>query len=78
MSNERLPAKPLKSDWGEAAKRAAQQGKSTQAARREATRRTVGVYERPPQRRGKLSFPLIVIMILALLISLVLSIRFLF
>jgi hypothetical protein len=42
-----------------------------------ATRRTFGVYERPAARSG-LSLPVIVIMILATLVSLVLSVRFLF
>ena len=77
MSDNRLPATALKSDWGEAAKRAARIGESTQTARREETRRTVGVYERPA-RRAKLSLPLLVILILVTLISLVLSVRFLF
>lgn len=76
MSNERLPATALKSDWGEAARRAARLGELEQTER-QTTRRTVGVYERPA-RRAKLSLPLIVILILVTLISIVLSIRFLF
>ncbi|HEV7904895.1 MAG TPA: hypothetical protein VGO96_13720 [Pyrinomonadaceae bacterium] len=48
------------------------------AASRAALGRAVGVYERPPQRRAKLSLPLLAILILASLISLVLSVRFLF
>ena len=77
MNDNRLPATALKSDWGEAAKRAARIGEPAQTARRAVTRRTVGVYERPA-RRAKLSLPLIVILILAALISIVLSVRFLF
>lgn len=77
MSDDRLPATALKSDWGEAAKRAARVGEVTPTTGRAATQRTVGVYERPA-RRAKLSLPLLVILILVTLISLVLSVRFLF
>lgn len=79
MNDDKLPATGFKSIWGEAAQRAARAGEAAQTQRHEATtmRRTVGVYERPA-RRGKLSLPLIVILILATLISLVLSARFLF
>lgn len=79
MSEDRLPATALESDWGEAARRAVrQQGEPVQHGRQTAkTTRTVGVYERPA-RRTKLSLPVIVIMILATLISVILSVRFLF
>ncbi|HLL70061.1 MAG TPA: hypothetical protein VK363_01435 [Pyrinomonadaceae bacterium] len=80
MSEDRIPATALQSNWGEAARRAARQGETDQNGRRPAattTTRTVGVYERPA-RRAKFSLPVIVIMILATLISLVLSARFLF
>lgn len=42
-----------------------------------ATRRTVGVYERPA-RRTKLSLPLVIILILSALVSIVATARFLF
>ena len=78
MSEDRLPATALQSDWGEAARRAARQGEPEQNGRRATTTtRTVGVYERPA-RRAKLSLPVIVILILATLVSLILSARFLF
>lgn len=77
MSDNRLPTTAFKSDWGEAAQRAARAGEPVQSGQRATTQRTVGVYERPAQR-GKLSLPLIVIVILATLISLVLSARFFF
>jgi len=79
MSDDKLPATGFKTDWAEAAQRAARAGESVQAQQQQATtmRRTVGVYERPA-RRTKLPLSLIVILILATLISLVLSARFLF
>lgn len=79
MSEDRIPATALQSDWGEAARRAARQGKPVQNGQPTAakTTRTVGVYERPA-RRAKFSLPVIVIMILATLISVILSVRFLF
>ncbi|HYP00904.1 MAG TPA: hypothetical protein VER76_11990 [Pyrinomonadaceae bacterium] len=79
MSDGRFTATKFKSETqDEAARRAAQKpGEAVQAAGRQTTRRTVGVYERPA-RRAKLSLPVIVIMVLATLISLVLSVRFLF
>ena len=78
MSEDRIPATALQSDWGEAARRAARQGKPVQNGQQASTTtRTVGVYERPA-RRAKFSLPVIVILILATLISLVLSARFLF
>jgi hypothetical protein len=78
MSDDRLPAIPFKSEAGDAAQRATWSDKFEHAARPSAaTRRTVGVYERPAARTG-LSLPVIVILILATLISLVLSVRFLF
>lgn len=78
MSDDKLPATAFKTDWGEAALRAARVGESAQARPQAATtRRTVGVYERPA-RRAKLSLPLVVILILAALVSFVLSARFLF
>jgi hypothetical protein len=78
MSEDRLPATALKSEWGEAARRAARLDEHKQTGRQVVTTtRTVGVYERPA-RRTKLSLPVIVILILATLISLVLSVRFLF
>ena len=80
MSKDRIPASVLQSDWGEAARRAARQGKPVQNGQQAAattTTRTVGVYERPA-RRAKFSLPVIVIMILATLISLIISARFLF
>lgn len=80
MSEDRIPSTALQSDWGEAARRAARQGKPVQNGQQTAaakTTRTVGVYERPA-RRTSLSLPVIVIMILATLISVILSVRFLF
>lgn len=79
MGEDRIPATALQSDWGEAARRAARPGEPVQNGRQAAAAatRTVGVYERPA-RRTKLSLPVIVILILATLISLVLSVRFLF
>jgi hypothetical protein len=77
MSDNRPPTTAFKSEWGEAAQRAARAGDFEGTRRRATTRRTVGVYERPA-RRARLSLPLIVIVILATLISLVLSARFLF
>ncbi|HEY1403884.1 MAG TPA: hypothetical protein VGB05_07150 [Pyrinomonadaceae bacterium] len=44
---------------------------------RAATRRTVGVYDRPA-RRARLSLPLLVILILSALVSVVVAARFLF
>jgi hypothetical protein len=77
MNHDKLPATGFKSETGDAAVRAAQTGGFEGDGRQTAARRTVGVYERPA-RRAKLSLPLIVILILASLISLVLSVRFLF
>jgi hypothetical protein len=77
MSDNRLPTTAFKSEWGEAAQRAARAGEFEGTGQRTTTRRTVGVYERPA-RRAKLSLPFIVILILATLISLILSARFLF
>ncbi|HEY0099900.1 MAG TPA: hypothetical protein VGB76_13210 [Pyrinomonadaceae bacterium] len=81
MSEDRLPVTGLKSDGGDAARRDAPSvasGESVQSRPRTATmQRTVGVYERPAQRT-RLSLPLLVIVILATLISVVLSVRFLF
>ena len=77
MNHDKLPATGFKSETGEAARRAAQTGGFEQGRGQTARHRTVGVYERPA-RRAKLSLPLIVILILASLISLVLSVRFLF
>jgi hypothetical protein len=80
MSDDKLPATGFKTDWAEAAQRAARAGESVQARGQAGTttQRTVGVYERPSARRAKLSLPMIVILILVSLISLVLSARFLF
>ncbi|HEX8423783.1 MAG TPA: hypothetical protein VF634_10250 [Pyrinomonadaceae bacterium] len=77
MNESRLPATGFKSDGGDATGRGARSAEPVGAERKASMRRTVGVYERPAQR-GKLSLPLIVILILATLISLVLSVRFLF
>lgn len=77
MNEDRLPATGFKSDAGDAAGRAARGIEPARAGRKASMRRTVGVYERPAQR-GKLSLPMIVILILVSLISLVLSVRFLF
>ena len=77
MRDERLPLTGFKSDAGDAAARHdARQVEPGKTGRQE-TRRTVGVYERPARRAG-LSLPLLLILILASLISLVLSVRFLF
>ena len=75
MSDDRQ-ATAFKSEAGDAAQRVAGAGEFEQSGPRTATRRTVGVYERPA-RRAKLSLPLIIILILVSLISLVLSARFL-
>jgi hypothetical protein len=78
MNHDKLPATGFKSETGEATGRVAQTGGFEQGRGQTARHsRTVGVYERPA-RRAKLSLPLIVILILATLISLVLSVRFLF
>ena len=62
MNNDKLPA----TDSEPAA-----------AERETASRRAVGVYDRPAQRAG-LSRPLLVIMILAALVSVIVTARFLF
>lgn len=81
MNDDKLPATAFKSEARDASGRTArtdgfeQTGQPPKATRVE--RRTVGVYERPAQR-ARLPLPLLVILILASLISLVLSVRFLF
>lgn len=81
MSDDRLPAttfKPqAKSKAGEAARPTERQSETELTGQGAGMRRTVGVYERPEQR-GKLSLPVIVILILVSLISVVLSVRFWF
>jgi hypothetical protein len=80
MSNDRLPATTSTSTTGDAARRAAWRDKFERSVRQAAetpTQRTVGVYERPA-RRAKLSLPLVVILILATLVSVVATARFLF
>ncbi|MDQ1591440.1 MAG: hypothetical protein QOG71_2067 [Pyrinomonadaceae bacterium] len=80
MSNDKLPATTSASTTGDAAGRAAWRDKFEQTGRQaveKTTRRTVGVYERPA-RRAKLSLPLVVILILAALVSIVATARFLF
>jgi hypothetical protein len=84
MNHDKLPATGSE-PAGDAARRAPQRpGGTVPAAQREtaaqgetASRRAVGVYERPAQRAG-LSRPLLVIMILAALVSVIVTARFLF
>lgn len=74
MRDDKLSAAATRSGAGDAGR----PGKFEQAGeRQEATRRTVGVYERPA-RAGKLPLPLLVILILAALVSVVVTARFLF
>ncbi len=87
MNSDKLPATDSAPAAGDAARRpggtlpaapraaAAQRG--TAAPGETASRRAVGVYDRPAQRAG-LSRPLLVIMILAALVSVVVTARFLF
>lgn len=82
MNDDRLPATAFKSATGQTAAGgadglAARTNEFEQARRQTTTRSTVGVYDRP-ERRTKFSLPLLVILILVSLISLVLSVRFLF
>lgn len=78
MGEDKLPATASESEPGDAARGAARPGGFEQAAPRSgATRRTVGVYERPAQRM-KVSLPLVIILILAALVSVVATARFLF
>ncbi len=87
MNSNKFPATDSEPAAGDAARRpggtlpAAQRETAAQrgtAARGEtASRRAVGVYERPAQRAG-LSRPLLVIMILAALVSAIVTARFLF
>ena len=79
MSDDRFTATGFKAEAGDAAtQHATWSDKFEQAARPSAgMRRTVGVYERPA-RRAKFSLSFLVIIVLATLISLVLSARFLF
>lgn len=73
MSEDKLPATASESETGDAAR----PGGFEQAARRSGTTRTVGVYDRPAQRM-KMSLPLVIILILAALVSVVATARFLF
>lgn len=77
MSEDKLPATASESETGNAARHAARPGGFEQAARRSGATRTVGVYERPA-RRMKMSLPLVIILILAALVSVVATARFLF
>jgi hypothetical protein len=74
MNMDKLPATASKSETGNAAR----PGGSEQTGRRAATTtRTVGVYDRPA-RSMKVSLPLVIILILAALVSVVATARFLF
>ncbi|MCA1566414.1 MAG: hypothetical protein LC803_12395 [Acidobacteria bacterium] len=74
MNVDKLPATASKSETGNAAR----PGGFEQTGRRATTTtRTVGVYERPA-RRMKVSLPLVIILILAALVSVVATARFLF
>jgi hypothetical protein len=78
MSDDKLPAMAFKSEAGDATRRTAQRVESEQAGRPTATTtRTVGVYERP-SGRARLPLPLLLIVILAALVSVIVTIRFLF
>jgi hypothetical protein len=76
MNDDKLPATGPAPEARDPARRGAKQGEFEQAGQ-SATTRTVGVYDRPAQRAG-LSLPLLVIMILAALVSVVVTVRFLF
>ena len=82
MSEERLQATPRESEAGGAGQRGGRPGEFEQerrgpAAAAAATRRAVGVYDRPA-RRPRLSLPLVVILILSALVSAAAAARFLF
>ncbi len=77
MNDEKFPATAFKSEVGEDARRSVQSDESGQTGQQAATRRTVGVYDRPAAR-ARLPLPVLVLLILASVISLVLSLRFLF
>jgi hypothetical protein len=76
MNDDKLPATASKSEARDATRDAAQRGEFEQTGRRAATR-TVGVYDRPTGR-ARLSLPLLLLMILAALVSVVVTARFLF
>jgi hypothetical protein len=77
MNDDKLPATAFKSEAGDATRRTAQRVESEQAGRPTAATRTVGVYERP-SGRARLPPPLLLIVILAALVSVIVTIRFLF
>jgi hypothetical protein len=79
MNDDKLPAtNTANTEARDPARRAAaERGGFEQAGQRAATTRTVGVYDRPARRAG-LSLPLLVIMILAALVSVIITARFLF
>jgi hypothetical protein len=79
MSNDNLSpvTAPDESEAHDAARRAAQTDGSARAGKEVATRRTVGVYERPV-KRARLSLPMLVILILSMLVSVIAAIRFMF
>jgi len=77
MSNDRLPATALKSEADDAARRGAQTVEAGRTGRQVATRRTVGVYDRPAPS-ARLSLPMLVILILSALVSVIAAARFIF
>lgn len=78
MRDDKFSAMASEAEAADAALRAARPDKfEHNGGRHGATRRTVGVYDRPA-RRARLSLPLLVILILATLVSVVASARFLF
>jgi hypothetical protein len=77
MSDDKFSTMAFKSAGDDEAQGNTRSGESGQTGQQAATRRTVGIYERPAART-RLSLPILVILILASIISLILSIRFLF
>lgn len=79
MNEDKLSATASGAEAGDAARRATPRVDFEQTGGRAtaATTRTVGVYARPAQRT-RLSLPFILIMILAVLVSVVVTARFLF
>ena len=77
MSEDKFSATVSKSEMGNATRPEARPGGLEGVGQRRPATRTVGVYERPAQRM-KMSLPLVVILILAALVSVVVTARFLF
>jgi hypothetical protein len=77
MNKDKLPATDSAPAGAVAERTMRPSGSGTAAQAETASRRAVGVYDRPAQRAG-LSRPLLVLIILAALVSLVMTARFLF